>query len=251
MDNYYKRKMQLELAMWQRRMVKRPSLAGKLSKSVQDRINRIIPGKIHKGISAAIKQMVRAVLFGSSYTVPKRIDFSSLQEAEDAILKKIENYQKTAAVEGGITGAGGILLGLVDFPVLLGIKVKLLYDIAAMYGFDVEDYKERVYLLYIFQLAFSSQKHRRLIYSHIENWDEQKNNLPEDIHAFDWQSFQQEYRDHIDLAKMAQLIPGIGAVVGVVVNYQLVKTLGTTAMNAYRMRLITQNPELQLPAISD
>lgn len=250
MDNYYKRKVELELAIWQRKMVKRPSLAGKLSKSIQDRINRIIPAKVHKGISAAIKQMVRAVLFGSSYTLPKRINFSSIQETEDAVLKKIENYKKTAAVEGGITGAGGILLGFVDFPVLLGIKIKLLYDIAAMYGFDVADYKERVYLLNIFQLAFSSQKHRRLIYSRIENWDEQKNNLPENINSFDWQSFQQEYRDHIDLAKMAQLIPGIGAVVGVVVNYQLIKKLGTTAMNAYRMRLIPKNLK-ELPASTE
>jgi hypothetical protein len=36
---------------------------------------------------------------------------------------------------------------------------------------------------------------------------------------------------------MAQLVPGIGAVVGVVVNYKLVKKLGLTAMNAYRMRI--------------
>ena len=61
--------------------------------------------------------------------------------------------------------------------------------------------------------------------------------IPEDIHQFDWQSFQQEYRDYIDIAKLAQLVPGIGAVVGVVVNYRLLNQLGRTAMNAYRMRL--------------
>ena len=58
------------------------------------------------------------------------------------------------------------------------------------------------------------------------------------MNQFDWRSFQQEYRDYIDLAKMAQLLPGIGAVVGVVVNYKLIKKLGDTAMNAYRMRLV-------------
>ena len=65
-------------------------------------------------------------------------------------------YRKTAAVEGGITGAGGLLMGLADFPILIGIKIKLLFDIASLYGFDVNDYKERVYLLHIFELAFSS-----------------------------------------------------------------------------------------------
>ena len=65
----------------------------------------------------------------------------------------------------------------------------------------------------------------------------QKHALPDYINQFDWRPFQQEYRDYIDLAKMAQLIPGIGAVVGVVVNYKLINQLGQTAMNAYRMRL--------------
>jgi hypothetical protein len=59
-----------------------------------------------------------------------------------------------------------------------------------------------------------------------------------DINQFDWRNFQQEYRDYIDLAKMAQLVPVIGAPVGVFVNSRLIKKLGVTAMNAYRMRLI-------------
>ena len=65
--------------------------------------------------------------------------------------------------------------------------------------------------------------------------------MPDDIHQFDWRSFQQEYRDYIDLAKMAQLIPVIGAVVGVVVNYRLLNKLGETAMNAYRLRWKKEN----------
>ena len=40
---------------------------------------------------------------------------------------------------------------------------------------------------------------------------------------------------------MAQLIPVIGAVVGVVVNYRLLNKLGETAMNAYRLRWKKEN----------
>ena len=60
-------------------------------------------------------------------------------------------------IEGAGTGAGGILIGLTDLPLLLGIKIKLLYELASIYGFDVKDYRERMYILSIFQLAFSSQ----------------------------------------------------------------------------------------------
>lgn len=229
-----------ELQHWQKQMLRKPSMLNKLSKKVQTKLNSYIPEKIHKAITSAIKQMVRGVLFGAQYTSKKPASVHTLQQTEEAIEKLIKTYKHTAAVEGGVTGAGGILLGLADFPILLGIKLKMLFDIAVLYGFDVKDYKERIYILHIFQLAFSSQEHRRNVFLQMQDWDQKKNHLPDDIHAFDWRPFQQEYRDYIDLAKMAQLIPGIGAVVGIVVNYKLIKQLGHTAMNAYRMRLYKQ-----------
>jgi len=234
----YEESARKELAAWQRKVTARPSLMGHLSRKVQGKINSYIPEKVHAAITAAIKQMIRGVLFSYKHITREPASFPSLEKREAAVLKIIDTYKKTAAAEGGITGAGGLLLGLADFPILLGIKLKMLFDIASLYGFDVKDYRERVYLLHIFQLAFSSQQHRREVYAVVANWEVEKEKLPEDINQFDWRPFQQEYRDYIDLAKMAQLIPGIGAVVGIVVNYKLIKDLGATAMNAYRMRVM-------------
>jgi len=223
-----------ELRKWQKQMQRKPSLLNRMSKGMQNKINKWIPEKVHVAITTTIKQMVKVVLFGSKITTDPARNNGSLEVREAVIEEKIKFYRKAAAIEGGVTGAGGILMGLADFPLLLGIKLKMLFDIASVYGFDVKDYKERIYLLYIFQLAFSSQEQRRIVYTQLENWDQQT--LPDDINDFDWRTFQQEYRDYIDIAKMAQLIPVIGAPVGVVVNYQLIKKLGVTAMNAYRMR---------------
>ncbi len=234
---YYEQKISAELKAWQNQMLKPPSFLNSLSKKVQTRINKWIPEKVHNAITVTIKQMIRGVLFGAKYTAPKLLTGVSLQERELAVKQRIEFYRTTAAVEGGVTGAGGLLLGLADFPVLLALKLKLLFDIAALYGHDVMDYKERVYLLHIFELAFSSHEHRRNIYLKMDDWDKKSKELPEDINQFDWRSFQQEYRDYIDLAKLAQLVPVIGAPVGAVVNYRLIKKLGITAMNAYRMRI--------------
>lgn len=239
MDDY-QQQIRSELMHWQKEMLRRPSIMNWLSKGVQTRINNWIPEKVHKAITVTIKQMIRGVLFGAKHTTAKPIVGQSLQEREMAVEKKIDVYKTTAAVEGGITGAGGILLGLADFPILIGIKLKLLFDIATMYGFDVDDYKERVYLLHIFELAFSSHEHRRNVYLKMVDWESKSKELPQDIHQFDWRNFQQEYRDYIDLAKMAQLVPIIGAPVGAVVNSRLLKKLGYTAMNAYRMRLLDE-----------
>ena len=238
MTDAYEIMIRKELANWQQQMLRKPSFLNSLSKRMQTKINTWIPEKIHVAITATIRQLIKGVLFGAKFTTANPLANASLQEREIAIEKKIDNYKKTAAVEGGIAGAGGILLGLADFPVLIGIKMKLLFDIASLYGYDVKDYKERVYLLHIFELAFSSHAHRKTVYLKMTDWELKKLQLPDDINQFDWRNFQQEYRDYIDLAKMAQLIPLIGAPVGLIVNYRLLKKLGATAMNAYRMRLL-------------
>lgn len=227
-----------ELKSWQKKMMHKPSLVNHLSKKIQTKINSYIPEKAHKAITSAVKQMVRAVLFGAGITTSKPNKTDSLEVKEARVSERIKIYKTTAAAEGGVTGAGGILLGLADFPLLLGIKIKLLFDIAAIYGFDIKDYKERIYILYIMQLAFSSQEERRNVYMKIIDWNEHAKQLPDDINEYDWRTFQQEYRDYLDIAKMAQLIPVIGAPVGIVVNYRLITRLGKTAINAYRMRLL-------------
>lgn len=229
--------MLLELKDWQRRMKKEPGLFDSLSKGVQDRINNIIPEKAHKVITASIQKMVQSVLFGAKFITSKPFQSPSLEQREILIRRKIESYRNTAVTEGAVTGAGGILLGLADFPILLTIKIKLLFELASLYGFNVKDYRERLFILYVFQLAFSSQKRRNEIYKTIAVWEDFVQSLPEQADQFDWRTFQQEYRDYIDLAKLAQLIPVIGAAVGAIANYKLVNLLGEVAMNSYRMRI--------------
>lgn len=238
----YQENIRIELEFWKREMMEKPSFLNKMTNNIQKKINSYIPEKIHTAITVTIKKMVQAVLYGSTYTTSMlpAIEISLLHR-EALVKQKIDNYCKTGAAEGGITGAGGFLMSMADFPVLIGIKMKMLFEIATLYGFDVKDYKERLYILYIFQLAFSSQHGRTKVFMHMENWDQKRHILPENSENFDWKTFQQEYRDYIDLAKMAQLLPVVGAAVGAVANYQLIKKLGKTAMQAYRMRIIGQS----------
>jgi hypothetical protein len=238
----YKQYVTIELKHWQKKMSKKPSLTGRLSKGLQTKFNSFIPEKVHEAFTFAIANMTKAVLLGSEYTTRKSAVYQgSLEEREKQVREKLGFYRKTAATTGAGTGAGGILLGLADFPILLGLKIKFLFDVAAIYGFDVKDYRERVYILTLFQLAFSSQEKRLSVFKQVANWDEYLNELPESIDKFDWRIFQQEYRDYIDLAKMLQLVPGIGAFVGAYANYKLMDKLGETAMNGYRLRLLKRN----------
>lgn len=242
----YEEKIRIELEFWKREMTQKPSILNKVTNNIQKKINSYIPQKVHQVITTTMKGMVKTVLYGSTYTttaIPST-DMSLIQR-EALVLQKIDGYCKTGAAEGGITGAGGFLMSMADFPILIGIKMKLLFEIAALYGYDVKDYRERLYILYIFQLAFSSKQGTTKVFMHIKNWESQLQTLPEKPEDFDWLTFQQEYRDYIDLAKLAQLLPVVGAAVGAVANYQLIKKLGKTAMQAYRLRLLDQT---KLPA---
>ncbi|MFC4797849.1 EcsC family protein [Neobacillus sp. GCM10023253] len=239
--NDYELKVYDEVQDWKRKLIRRSGMMNRISKKAQGKINEIIPEKVHEVMTDSIKTMVKATLFSSQMTTNRNAaEGLTLEERDELVRKKIATYQKTAMVEGAGTGAGGILLGLADFPLLLTIKMKFLFDAASVYGFNTKEYEERLFILHVFQLAFSSDEIRRNTLSEIENWEERKQVLVE----MDWRKFQQEYRDYIDFVKMLQLVPGIGAFVGAYANNNLMKTLGETAMNAYRLRILQKAPEL-------
>lgn len=242
MDDLYEEKAKLEVMRWQRKIEKQGSLTSKYAKKIQLKINEQIPEKIHQFFTTSVRNMVHATLVGSEYTsTTVSLEGTTLREREERLEQKIKIFKKTAAIEGAGTGAGGIFLGMVDFPLLLSIKMKFLFEAASIYGFDVKDYRERLFILYLFQLAFSSEEHKREVLKKIKNWQEIKLQLPDKetyLEEIDWKSFQLEYRDHIDLIKMLQLIPGLGAIVGAFANYHFLDVLAETAKNSYRMRLL-------------
>jgi ribosomal protein S17E len=231
--NEYEQRALKEVEEWKRKIQKRSSILNRVSKKAQNKINSYIPDKVHQTLTEAIKQMIQATLAGSNIIKKKNPPiFRSLQGKDEELTKKISQFQKVAVVEGAGTGAGGILLGLADFPLLLSIKMNFLMEAAATYGYDTAQVEERIYLLYIFQLAFSSEGKRREVLEIIENWEEEKHRVA----SLNWQDLQQEYRDFIDFVKILQLVPGIGAAVGAYANYNLMDQLGEAAKNVYRWR---------------
>jgi hypothetical protein len=236
MSNYEDNALK-ELMLWKKRMNKKPSFSNDMTKGLQNKMNNLLPEKFQNLISDSIKNMVKVVLIGSEFTSRPPITNTCLEQREILVKDRSDFYRKTATVSGAGTGAAGLIVGLADFPILLSLKIKFLFEVASYYGFDVKNYKERLYILYVFQLAFSSDKRKVEIYEQVLNWDDYVKDLPEDVNSFDWKTFEREYRDYIDLAKMLQLVPGIGMVVGAYANYKLINKLSETAINAYRLRV--------------
>lgn len=233
-----------EMNRWKRKLLKRPSMTGRYTKKIQARVNQFIPEKVHTVVTASIKQMIQATLAGSEYTTKKKPDqMLALEEQEYLVQQLTKTYKRTAALEGAGTGAGGILLGMADFPLLLSIKMKFLFEVATAYGYDVSDYRERLFILKIFQLAYAREEKRADLLQKLEAWEEERKSLPgedEYLAHINWKDFQLDYRDYIDLPKMLQLIPGFGAIVGAVANSKFIDLLSETAMNGYRLRKLSR-----------
>jgi len=236
----YEEQTAKRLKRWERELLKPHGVFERASKSLSIRINRLIPERVHDALTASVRGIVKTSLFTAEY-IPKQEPLRriSLADRDTQAEALVSRYKKIAAAEGAGTGAGGILLGLVDFPVLIGIKVKFLFELAHVYGYSTRDYRERLFVLYVFQLAFSSPEKQRLLLETIRDWPARREALPKGeagADEIDWRQLQQEYRDTIDFRKMLQLLPGIGAVIGAWANYGLLEELGQVGMHAYRMR---------------
>ena len=224
-----------EVAAWRAKVLKPPGLWDKATRGTQERINKVIPERVHAIITSGVEAMTRGILFGSALIPSRPMADGSLATRELRARAKVRAYRNTASVEGGVAGAGGFVLAAADFPALMAIKVRMLGDVVGAYGWGGDTVRERLFLLHIFHLAFASAKRRPEALAELERWIAGVDQ-PEEITDYDWRRFQIEYRDYIDLAKLAQLIPVVGAPIGAVVNWRLVDRLGETTIMACRMR---------------
>lgn len=238
------KRFERELERWEHKSLRTLSMPEKVSKRWQNLINNKLPDKLHRVVTEGVRQMIKATIASSDYLSDQPILTDlSLKEREEILDQRITMYKRTAALEGAGTGFGGILLGIADFPLLLNIKMKFLFDTAKIYGYDADDIEERLFLLHVFQLAFSKEQKRVEAFDKVTHWQQTKKlweNLNTDLEEIDWKTFQLEYRDFIDLPKTLQLIPGFGAIVGATANYHYLDMLAYHAKNSYRHRAIYQ-----------
>ncbi|WP_297800487.1 EcsC family protein [uncultured Brevundimonas sp.] len=229
----YENKALAQALSWRTRQHKQPGLWDRSTRATQDKINNIIPEPVHKTVTAVMKQMTKAIMTGSGWIAGGPRTEGTLEEREKAILDLMKTYRTTAGIEGAVAGAGGFVLAAADLPTLMAIKIKLLFEICAAYGFDSRDPAERLFILRIFHLAFASARQRPAALAALEASIPETDDEPVEI---DWRRFQLEYRDYMDVAKLLQLLPVIGAPVGAVVNWRLTSRLAKTAVQAYRLR---------------
>lgn len=240
----YEDRIRLSLESWQSDMNwQRTGLFHKWSLHWQRKIDGLIPQKVHDTMSQGMRIGVSSLLSGMSL-IPvdnQKLKHASntLADADRQLAPLLDTYKKWAAAEGAGTGAGGLILAAVDFPALISIKLKFLQEVALLYGFDIRDKTERVFLLKVFQLAFSSPENRKHNFKRVKHWETQSFTTRQTVaESISWRDFYMDYKQYIEFRKLLQILPGIGAVVGAWANHSLMEDLGTTAKRAYQLRYL-------------
>ena len=83
---------------------------------MQLRLNALLLEQVHHAITATIRQMVRGVLFDSTYTTRSPLVDAPQATRGTEVRARIRDYRTMATAESAVTGAGDFLLSLADFP---------------------------------------------------------------------------------------------------------------------------------------
>lgn len=231
------------LQAWLKEEQKDPRWTQKMTDRFQKYVQGLVPSQIQDAITKGMSGFTTLVMTGSGFLLPPADNALALESKMERAKKSIENYTHLGMLSGAGTSAGGILTGLLDLPLLMSFKIKLIFEIGSHFGHDLKDPKERYFALLIFREAFSSPVQKKGHLQALINYEAKASKLEDPLGQIDWQGFQQEYRDYIDLAKLLQFIPGIGIVIGASVNRTLMHKLGETAIKAYSLRYFQTHPE--------
>jgi hypothetical protein len=167
---------------------------------------------------------------------------------------QIARHRLYSFVQGGATGAGGLLLLTADLPLMVAINLKAVQLIATSYGYDVSKPYEMMLALKAF--------HAAILPIHLQQYAWQ--NLSQELEAAEQAPFFYEGSDeiidsgsiqvvlkqllktfiiHSLRRKLIQGIPMLSIAVGSVVNYRLTRSVTEFTHRFYQMRYLLEKQQ--------
>ena len=101
-DRQYEARVLAEAEAWRERQLRRPGLWDMTTRATQDRINRIIPERVHQIVTSGVELTTRGIMAGAEWTTAKPLLHGDLRTREDLIRTRIDLYRTTASAEGRV-----------------------------------------------------------------------------------------------------------------------------------------------------
>lgn len=169
-------------------------------------------------------------------------DVSSLPlKIMDQVSENIKQSESRAATaQGATTGFGGIFTLAIDIPVLLGMSLKTLQDIALTYGYNPRDRDERIFIVKCLQFATSDVVGKKTILDDLNSFYQDKPAGKKEMisQLQGWREVVYTYRDHFGIKKLFQMVPIAGMVFGAITNRSMISDIADAGTMLYRKRRI-------------
>jgi hypothetical protein len=166
-----------------------------------------------------------------------QLPLSRMDEMANSITKSSSN---TATVQGATTGIGGIFTLAIDIPLLLGISIKALQEIAISYGYDPTEKSERIFIVKCLQFSSSDIVGKKAILEDLAAFHSNEQSAQVMSQLQGWREVMLTYRDNFGWKKIAQLIPIAGILFGAYLNRSTLQDVTETGRMMYRKRRILE-----------
>lgn len=223
-------------------------------------LDKLTPRFIHEKLNTALDEIGNYLQTGGEYLINEENvlkNFSKIDTeiSEDLTLEQVttlpisvmdkvsahyaKSRSKFAAVQGATTGIGGIFTLSIDIPLLLGVSLKALQEIAICYGFNPHDKKERVFILKCLQFASSDIVGKKAILEQLSNFSQQEAAGKQAISQIQgWREVIFTYRDNFGWKKLFQMVPIAGIIFGAFINKSTLADITEAGIMLYKKRRI-------------
>lgn len=147
---------------------------------------------------------------------------------------------KFAAAQGATTGVGGVFTLAADIPMVLGLSLKVLQEIALCYGYDPRSEQERVFIVKCLQFASADIVGKKAVLEELSLFEEDHKSLQVFSQIQGWREVVQTYRDSFGWKKLFQLVPVAGILFGSISNKGTMEDVAQAGKMLYRKRRILE-----------
>lgn len=151
-----------------------------------------------------------------------------------------DSRTRFAAAQGAATGIGGIVTIAADIPMVMGLSLKVLQEMALCYGYDPDKPQERIFIVKCLQFSSADIVGKKAIMDELADYDNPDKQVEVISQMQGWREVFNSYSESFDWKKLFQLIPIAGMVFGSVSNKNTIRDVAEAGKMLYKKRLILQ-----------
>jgi hypothetical protein len=225
-------------------------------------LDKITPAFIQNKIGVLLDELGNFIQTGGQYLTQERFilkKFEQMEGKEGLTISDIssmplekmdqvsEDFKKSrakmATVQGATTGFGGIFTLAVDIPMILGLSLKTLQEIAIAYGYDPRQKEERIFIVKCLQFVSSDIVGKQAVLEELTEHYGSENRVQMMSQLQGWREVVVTYTDQFGWKKLFQMIPIAGMFIGAFMNKSMMQDVAEAGIMFYRKRRILERLE--------